>query len=164
MATWKLPKGKTWQQKLREQHANHGKVVPIPTGMRKRYGEGTMLIPGPLDVDALMRRPRKGKLITVSQIRAALAAQAQADHACPLTTGMFIRLAAEAAAEAQRAGKQRVTPYWRTIRDDGSVHEKLPGGGRALATRLRQEGFSIQAGRGKKPPRIKDFEQYLVKL
>lgn len=161
---WKLPKGATWKQKLEQRHVNHGKVVPVPPGMQKRYGNGTMLIPQPLDVDALMRKAGRGKLVTVSQIRARLAADAHADHACPFSTGIFVRIVAEAAEEAVRAGKKRVTPYWRTIRDDGSLYEKFPGGTRAQAAKLRAEGFKITPGRGKRPPAVKDFEQSLVEL
>jgi hypothetical protein len=161
-AKWRLPKGATWKQKLAEPHLNHGKVVPIPPGMQKRYGVGTMLIPRPLEVDALIRKVRKGRLVTSSQIRSKLAADAGADHACPFSTGLFIRIAAEAAEEDRSAGKRRITPYWRLVRDDGSLNERFPGGARAQATRLRQEGLSIVPGRGKKPPKVKDFESHLA--
>ena len=52
----------------------------------------------------------------------------------------------------------------RTIRDDGKLIEKFPGGPRAQAAKLRQEGFTIQPGKGKQPPRVKEFEKYLIKL
>ena len=163
-ATWKLPKGTTWKQKLEEPHLNHGKVVPVPAGMQKRYGVGTMLIPKPLDVNALIRKVRKGRLTTASRIRARLAADCGADHACPFTTGLFIRMAAEAAEEEHRAGKKRITPYWRVVRDDGTLNERFPGGVKAQAARLRAEGFSLERARGKKPPRVKDAEKYLATL
>jgi len=161
-AKWKLKKGKTWRQKLEEQHPSHGKIVQVPLRMRKRLGMGTMVIPRPLDVDAMMRKARKGRVITQSQIRAGVAEMSLADHACPLTTGIFIRIAAEAAEEDRRAGKKRITPYWRTIRDDGKLNPKLPGGVRAQAAKLREEGFSIKASRGKQPPAVVDFEDRLV--
>ena len=62
-AKWRLAKGATWRQKLEEKHLNHGKVVPVPPYMQKRFGTGMMLIPKPLDVDALMRKAKKGRLI-----------------------------------------------------------------------------------------------------
>lgn len=58
---WKLAKGKTWRQKLQEEHPNHGKVVAVPPGMQKRFGTGRMLIPRPADVDAIMRKVKRGK-------------------------------------------------------------------------------------------------------
>jgi hypothetical protein len=149
---------------LEQEHPNHGKIVAIPPRMQKRFGIGTMVIPRPLDVDAVMRKARKGKLITQSQVRDALAKLSGADSACPLTTGMFIRIVAEAAEEDRRAGKQRITPYWRTVKDNGNLNEKFPGGARAQAARLRSEGFTIKPARGKRPPRLEDFEKYLTKL
>ncbi len=159
---WKLAKGRTWRQKLEQQHPNHGKVVAVPPRMQKRFGTGAMLIPRPLDVDAIMREVKKGKLITQSQIRDWLARQSQADCTCPLTTGIFMRIVAETAEEDLRAGKRRITPYWRTIKDDGKLMEKFPGGPRAQAARLRREGFTIQPGKGKQPPKVKDFEKSLI--
>ncbi len=166
MATtkWKLAKGKTWRQKLEQEHPNHGKIVPVPPHMQKRFGTGTMLIPRPLDVDALMRKAKRGKLITQSQIRDMLAKASKADSACPLTTGLFTRIAAETAEEDLRAGKKRVTPYWRTIKDNGALNDKYPGGVKAQAAKLRQEGFAVSPSRGKGPPKVKDFERHLIKL
>ncbi|MCG8406854.1 MAG: MGMT family protein [Phycisphaerales bacterium] len=160
---WKLAAGKTWKKKLEQDHPSHGKILPIPTRMQKRFGKGTMLIPKPLDVDAVMRKVRKGRLITQSQIRDALAKQSKADHACPLTTGIFVRIAAEAAEEDHQAGKKRITPYWRTIKDNGGLNEKFPGGAKTQAAKLRKEGFTIQPSKGKQPPKVKDFEKHLIK-
>jgi hypothetical protein len=122
-----------------------------------------MVIPRPLDVDAIMRSVRKGELITGSQIRERIATAARTDAACPLTTGLFVRMAAEVAEEDRRAGKKRITPYWRTIKDDGKLHENFPGGARAQAAKLRQEGFTIQPSKGKQPPRVADFERHLAR-
>jgi hypothetical protein len=160
-----MPKtGKSWRQKLEEELPDHGKVVDIPPRMQKRFGTGKMLIPRPLDVDALIRKVGKGKLVTVTQIRERLARDAHVDSACPLTTGIFLRIAAEAAVEDLRGGKQDITPYWRVIKADGSLNEKFPGGTAAQAARLREEGHSIQPGAGKKPPRVEDFEKSLQTL
>jgi len=52
---------KTWRQKLEEGHSEHGEVVDVPPKMQNRFGTGTMLIPKPLDVDALIRKVPKGK-------------------------------------------------------------------------------------------------------
>ncbi len=163
-ATWKLKEGRTWRSKLEQEHPNHGKAVKIPPKMQKRFGRGTMLIPRALDVDALMRKVRKGKLVTPSQIRDRLAKDSRDDCACPMTTGIFLRIAAEAAEEDRRNGKKRITPYWRVIKDDGKLNEKFPGGPKAQAAKLHGEGFTIQPAKGKQPPKVKDFERYLTKL
>lgn len=55
------PRG-TWREKLEKEQ--EPRVVDIPPKMQKRFGMGTMLIPTPLDVDALIRKVPKGKLVT----------------------------------------------------------------------------------------------------
>jgi hypothetical protein len=141
---------KSWREKL--ENPNLPKVEEIPPGMRKQLGTGTMLIPSPRDVDALIRTIRKGDLITVARLRQDLAARYAADVTCPLTTGMFVRIAAEAAEEEARAGKKQITPYWRVIKDDGSLNPKFPGGVEVQAARLREEGHAID--RTRKIPRV----------
>jgi hypothetical protein len=37
--------------------------------MSKKWGEGTVVIPSPVEVDALMKKVPEGKLITINQIR-----------------------------------------------------------------------------------------------
>lgn len=127
-------------------------------------GQGKMLIPRPLDVDALVRQIPRGKLAIIGQIRERLAKEAKADFTCPLTAGIFLRIAAEAAEEDLAQGKKDITPYWRVIRDDGSLNEKFPGGTAAQAARLREEGHHILAAQGKKPPKVENFAQFLHKL
>jgi alkylated DNA nucleotide flippase Atl1 len=61
-----------------------------------------------------------------------------------MVAGMFVRIVAEAAEEDLRAGKARVTPWWRVVRDDGSLFEKLPGRPVGQAERLEAEGHEIQ--------------------
>ena len=46
----------------------------------------------------------------------------------------------------------------------GSLNEKFPRGVEAETARLAAEGDAIEPGKGKKPPRIKDFEKSLQKL
>ncbi len=134
------------------------KIVDDPAG------RGKMLIPRPIDVDALMRRVQKGKLVTVDQIRDKLAKDCMADLTCPMTSGIFMRITAEAAEEDLKRGVKDITPYWRVIKSDGSLNDKFPGGVEAQAARLREEGHTITAGKGKKPPRVKDFEKVLQAL
>jgi len=128
-----------WREKM-----NHpAKVVSIPPRLHKRFGRGKMLIPCPLDLEALIRKIPAGKVATQTQLREKLARAAGADVACPVTTGIFVRIVAEAAAEEARAGKSGITPYWRVVRDDGALMEKLPGGPAAQADHLEAEGHRI---------------------
>lgn len=142
----------TWQEKM--DNPNLPKLVPIPPKMQKRFGTGEMLVPSPREVDALIRTVPKGSVVTVSKMRETLARKYAAGVTCPLTTGIFVRIAAEAAEEQARDGKVRITPYWRVVKDDGSLNPKFPGGAGQQARRLRQEGHRILPARGKQPPKV----------
>lgn len=146
---------KSAREKIDTDHPSHGKRFTIPENSRGPIRGGTMVVPRPRDVEALMKTPRKGALITIGQIRSKLAKAARADVCCPLTTGIFARLAAEAAEDEAAAGKSRITPYWRTVRDDGKLMDKFPGGIAAQANRLKKEGIEIAMVRGK--PRVKSL-------
>jgi hypothetical protein len=69
--------------------------------------------------------------------------------ACPITTGIFAWIAAHAADEAEREGKKRVTPYWRTLKTGGELNLKYPGGAANLRMRLEAEGHEV-VKRGKR--------------
>lgn len=150
------PRRKTARQKLESVHPSHGQPFEVPAGKRNSTGRVRMIVPRPLDVDAAMRRVRKGRVTTMGAIRASLATAAGVEQCCPLTTGIFARLAAEAAQEDAAAGKRRITPWWRTVRDNGAVIDKFPGGGVLQAAMLKREGvkFVKGGGRGKGVPRV----------
>lgn len=133
---------KSWREKLADSKGLP-KVVKVEGKMVKRWGTGTMVIPAPLEVDALMKQVPKGRVVTINEIRAALAAKHKADFACPLTTGIFSWIAAHAAAEAEAAGARRITPFWRTLKSGGELNPKYPGGIAALGKRLRAEGHKL---------------------
>jgi hypothetical protein len=61
----------TWQQKLvsTKQKQNLPRVSKVEGKMTKMWGEGTVVIPSPVEVDALMKTVPRGKLITINQIR-----------------------------------------------------------------------------------------------
>lgn len=123
-----------------------------------------MLIATPSLVDAEIRKVPSGKIVTVSQIMKRLAEDFNADSTCPLTTGIFVRISAEAAEEYRHMGRKDITPYWRVIKSDGGLNEKFPGGVEAQARRLKNEGHIIEAGAGRKPPRVKDFRNSQFEL
>ena len=153
----------SWQKKLADSK-DLPKVVKIEGKMSKRWGTGTCAIPAPMEVDGLMRKVRKGKLTTINDIRSAVARKHKATIGCPITCGIFAWIAANAAAEALAEGKKRITPYWRTLKTGGELNPKYPGGVKAQSAHLREEGHIVQTGKGKKPPKVKDFERRLAKL
>ena len=61
----------TWRQKLGStaQRQNLPRVSVVEGKMSKKWGEGTVVIPSPVEVDSLMKKVPEGKLITINQIR-----------------------------------------------------------------------------------------------
>jgi hypothetical protein len=150
---------KTWREKLADSKGLP-KVGAVSGKMIKRWGTGRMVIPAPSEVDQLMKQVPKGRLVTMNELRAVLAARHRANFACPITTGIFSWIAAHAAAEAQAEGKKRITPYWRTLKTGGEINPKYPGGVEEIARRLRAEGHTIiQKGKRFLVP---DYQRALV--
>jgi len=154
-------KRKSWQEKL---HGSKGlpKVEKITGKMSTRWGTGTVAIPAPIEVDEIMKKVPSGKLITINQIRSIVAQKHNATIGCPITTGIFAWVAAHAAEEAGAEGKKNNTPYWRTLKSTGELNEKYPGGINAQRAFLKAEGHTVEPGKGKKAPTVKDFEKSLI--
>jgi len=152
-------KKKSWREKLADSKGLP-KTGKIEGKMTTRWGTGTMVVPAPIEVDELMRRVPKGRLVTINELRAALAKKHGVNIACPITTGIFSWIAAHAADEAAREGAKRITPYWRTLKTGGELNPKYPGGIPALVKQLRSEGHKI-IQRGKRTL-VTDFEKSLV--
>jgi hypothetical protein len=155
----KAKQKKSWREKLADSK-DLPKVAEIDCTKSKRWGEGTFVIPAPVEVDAAMKKVRRGKLTTIDAIRAALAKKHGTTIACPLTTGIFAWIAAHAANEAETAGAARITPYWRTLKAGGELNPKYPGGIKNLRARLAAEGHRVV----KKGSRfvVADFQRTLV--
>lgn len=139
---------KTWREKLQDDK-DLPKVIRITGQMSRRWGSGTVAIPAPREVDALMRRVPKGRLTTQNELRAVVARRHGATIGCPITTGIFAWIAAHAAEEELSSGQRRGTPYWRTLKAEGDLNPKYPGGLTSQARRLRSEGHRV-VRRGKR--------------
>jgi len=122
-----LPKRKSWSEKL-QNSKGLPKVEKITDKMSKRWGTGTVVIPAAMEVNEIMRKVPEGKLTTINEIRAALAKKHGATIGCPITTGIFAWIAANAAEEESKKGKKDITPYWRVLKTGGVINEKYPGG------------------------------------
>jgi len=156
-----MPKRKSWSEKLKD---NKGlpKVEKITDKMSKRWGTGTVVIPAPMEVNEMMRRVPEGNLITIGDIRAALAKKHGATIGCPLTTGIFAWVAANAAEEERQKGEKDITPYWRTLKTGGVINPKYPGRVEAQKKLLEKEEHKI-IQKGKKYV-VADYEKSLAKL
>ena len=130
--------------------------------MSKRWGKGTVVIPAPMEVNETMRKVPKGKVITIGDIRAALAKKHGATIGCPLTTGIFAWVAANAAEEERQQGEKDITPYWRTLKTGGIINPKYPGGVEAQKKLLEKEEHKV-IQKGKKYV-VANYENSLAKL
>ncbi|MCD6086424.1 MAG: MGMT family protein [Candidatus Hydrothermae bacterium] len=147
-----MARRKSWREKLEKE--GEPRIVDDPKG------RGRMLIPTPLMVDELVRKIPPGKLVTVSQLRDKLARDFGADFTCPLVTGIFLKIVAETAEEDLGRGKKDISPYWRVVKDDGSLNPKFPGEGKIQAQYLRKEGHEVLLIRNKY--RVMDYKSRLV--
>jgi hypothetical protein len=129
--------------------------------MGAEVGDNVILV-SPSEVVAIMKQVPKGRLMTIVEICRQIAKNHDVNGCCSLTTGTFIMTAANAVEEASKEGKSLNIRYWRTLKADGSLNEKYPGGQEAHKKLLERENFKVVA-RGKKY-RVVDYEKYLMKL
>ena len=127
----------------------------------KKYGGDRMFFASPAAYNAVMRRIPAGRVITIGKIREYFAKQSGADFTEPITAGIFVSIAAWAS--HQRKGDK--TPYWRTLKADGELNEKYPGGALAQKERLEAEGHTIiQRGRKNIRYYVENYESMLYEL
>ena len=152
---------RTFREKLADDK-DLPRVEPLKGGMKKRFGPGTIVLPAVSEVAALMRKVPKGKVTTVNRMREILAERHNATVACPMVTGIHARIVAGAAGEDEADGKKRVTPYWRTLKANGELNAKYPGGLEGQRLRLEDEGLAV-AKRGKRYF-VEDFERFQASM
>jgi alkylated DNA nucleotide flippase Atl1 len=132
-------------------HLNNGRephiVHIIPPGA-PGYAEakgGAMVVSSPAEVDALIRQLEAGEVITLDDLRAALARRHSVAVACPVSTAIFANMSARAAEERRARGvpQDELTPWWRVLRKGGFLNPKLPGGVERQAMLLQGEGVRV---------------------
>ncbi|MGN0616640.1 MGMT family protein [Ruminococcus flavefaciens] len=127
----------------------------------EKYGGNRMYFAPPIDYDTVMKKVPLGKVITVGDIREHFAKQSGADFTEPITACIFVSIAAWAS--YQRSDNE--TPYWRTLKANGELNEKYPGGALTQKEKLENEGHVvIQKGRKNIRYYVKDYENVLFSL
>jgi hypothetical protein len=160
-------KKKSWQEKMADKKSlpkvlNLEKGFPCYNALHKiglEAGDRVVLV-NPREVADEMKMVPPGKLTTIVQICKKIAQKHQVKGCCTLTAGIFIMTAANAAEEMKKDGKRNDIPYWRTLKANGELNEKYPGGTVAHKKLLEKEGFTILQ-KGKKF-RVENFEDFLV--
>jgi hypothetical protein len=150
----------SWRDKLEKIHPNHGRILACPEIWAKGKQDATMLIPVPINIDGLVRMIPEGYVTVMSDIRNRLAGDAGADMACPMTTGIFLKIVAETA-EEERGSELEPAPYWRLLKDGGKLNPKFPGGVDNHSARLIEEGHEILPNRKGEPTKVANFENSL---
>ncbi len=142
---------KSWREKLADKSAfpkilKLERSFPCYNALHKmgvEVGQRVVLV-NPSEVVEVMKKVPRGKLITINEICRKIAQNHRVSGCCSLTTGIYIMIAANASEEARREGKDMDLPYWRTLKANGFLNEKYPGGSMAQMEMLRKEGFQIK--------------------
>lgn len=132
---------KTWKQKLEGGKPPHVEItdkpfIGIPAGVK-------LLISSPLEMRDFVTSIPKGKSMTAVEIRKALAKKHGAEDTCPLTTGIFLRIIAEAALDEKEAGTpvSKLTPFWRAMSPKDKIAKKVRCGPEEIARMREAEGI-----------------------
>ena len=138
-------KRKTWIEKRDLEKQPEVKRIDADFADMKKGDK--MLIATPAIVDIYVRHIPKGKEGSLAQMRKDLAADYQADKTCPVTSGIFLRIVAEAAYEEYMQGKpiSKITPFWRIINQKSPAAKKLTFGIDFLVEQRRKEKLDTAA-------------------
>jgi hypothetical protein len=119
---------KTWAEKLNEK--KESVVKRIDFGFADLPAGCVMLISTPAIIESYIRKIPKGKKVTLQTMRKDLAEEAGAEYTCPLTTGIFLRIVAEANYEkyAKTKSLRGVAPFWRVVQPGSPLAKKLSFG------------------------------------
>lgn len=119
---------KSWSEKFAHP------AVPVVKKLDKPYAGqqpgSSMLIPTPAVVAAYVETIPQGESRSMPRLREDLAEAHRAVFTCPLTAGIFLRIAAERAWELHQAGKplKSITPFWRAVDVKSPMAKKLACG------------------------------------
>ncbi len=113
--------------------------------MVKTWGEGTQVLPSPLEIRDVMRSIPSGEVMTAKELCVVLAKKHKVDIACPYTTGILMNIVARAIEEDENDD----TPWWRTLGSCGELKPKYPNAPEEQMALLEAEGFSFEK-KGKK--------------
>lgn len=130
---------KTWVEKRNVN--KEPKLVKLEASFSDIPAESMMLVATPKLVDEYIKQIPKGSQVDLKTLRKDLAAEFHADHACPLSTAIFVRISAEAAFEELNKGKplSDITPFWRVIAPGSKMAAKLACGENFLQNQLNLE-------------------------
>lgn len=132
-------KKKSWMDKMA--HPAMPEVKRIDVAYAGAPAGSKMLIPTPRLIDAYLRQIPPAQTVAPEVMRRDLAAEQSADFSCPLTSGIFLRIAAEAALEEMGSGRsaEEVAPFWRVVDPKSPLAGKLSCGRSFVEAQRKQE-------------------------
>jgi hypothetical protein len=110
---------------------------------------GQMLFVGtPRLIDDYLRSIPRGETRSIERLRRELARAHRCDATCPVSTAIFLRIAAEAAWEDLENGRpvEAVTPFWRAIEPDSTIARKLRADSRFIEQQRALEAPPAKPG------------------
>ena len=118
-----MPKS-AWE-KMREDKSP--KVVVLEKDFADMKKGQRMFVGTPKIVDAYIKKIPHGKHRNIIRMRREMARKEKCDVMCPVSTAIFIRLAAQAAIEEMEQGKSvdQVTPFWRLLTAKDKITKRL---------------------------------------
>ncbi len=130
---------KTWTEKL--QAEKEPQLIKIHKDFWGYTKGDCMYISTPQIIEHYIKQIAKGKAIDTTTMRNDLAVENNAVFTCPLTTGIFLRIIAEAANEQIEQGKpiKNITPFWRVIEPNSPLAKKLSFGQDFLIAQRKKE-------------------------
>ena len=130
---------KTWLDKLREN--KEPKIKRIDFDFADIPANSIMYIATPKIIDNYINQIPKGKTVSVQTMRKDLAIENSADYTCPVTTGIFLRIVAEANFEIfkQANSIEGITPFWRVIVPNTTLSKKLSFGQDFIINQRQEE-------------------------
>jgi len=130
---------KTWLDKLNEK--KEPKIKRIDIDFADIPAGSNMFIATPKLIDAYIQQIGIGKRIDIKTLRKDLAIEHNADYTCPVTTGIFLRIVAEANYEKLQQGIpiEEITPFWRVIEPNSALAKKLTFGQDFLLQQIEKE-------------------------
>ena len=99
-----------------------------------------MLISSPRSIANYVAKIPYGTEKSVKLMRLELAENVNADNTCPLTCGIFLRIAIESSIEQSNGAKPDL-PFWRVIDRNSSLTKKLPISQKYLTELRNSEGL-----------------------
>lgn len=127
----------------------------------EKYGGDKMYFAPPIEYDKVMKLVPYGKVTTVGKIREYFAKLSGADFTEPITAGIFTSIVAWASYQR----RDNKTPYWRTLKANGELNPKYPGGVEEQKKKLESEGHTvIQKGRKNIKYYVENYQKVLFEL